>query len=331
MFDVRKGLYRQIEDSFRSKLLVYVTGDRQGQETQIHQEALDFLSDHLDAIGAQKKISLLLYSRGGQTLAGWSIVNLIRQYCDRFEVIIPSKAHSTATLIAIGADSIVMTKQAALGPIDPSVNSPLNPQLPGAPPNARVPISVEAVAGYFDLARNELRIRDQRYLAEIFHGLSETVNPIALGGVYRARAQIQMLADKLLSYHLKDSRQKKDIISFICSESGSHDYTINRQEATDRLGLPVHPPSEEQDRLLKAVYNDIREELQLNQAFNANVILGNRPTAGYISKRCIVESIGGGSSKFVTEGTLTRRVNEHTSEYDILNMITFEGWRDDAE
>ena len=65
MFAARKGLYRQIEASVNSKLLVYVTGDRQGQETQIHQEALDFLSDHLDAMGSQERISLLLYSRGG--------------------------------------------------------------------------------------------------------------------------------------------------------------------------------------------------------------------------------------------------------------------------
>ena len=59
-----------------------------------------------------------MYTRGGNTLAGWSIINLIRQFCDELEIIIPSKAHSTGTLMALGANSIIMTKQATLGPID---------------------------------------------------------------------------------------------------------------------------------------------------------------------------------------------------------------------
>ncbi|MCB2295730.1 hypothetical protein LGK95_19840 [Clostridium algoriphilum] len=53
-----------------------------------------------------KKISLILYTRCGNTLVGWSIVNLIRQFCDEFEVIVPSKALSTGTLICLGSNSI---------------------------------------------------------------------------------------------------------------------------------------------------------------------------------------------------------------------------------
>jgi len=56
------------------------------------------------------------------------------------------KALSAGTLIFIGADTLVMTKQAALGPIDPSVNNPLNPQVTmGNQPMGVVPVSVEAV------------------------------------------------------------------------------------------------------------------------------------------------------------------------------------------
>ena len=41
-------------------------------------------------------------------------------------------------MMSIGADKIVMTKQAVLGPIDPSVNSPLNPQVSVGGRKARV-------------------------------------------------------------------------------------------------------------------------------------------------------------------------------------------------
>jgi membrane-bound ClpP family serine protease len=85
----------------------------------MHPEVLDHFVKHLDAIGDVPKISLLLYTRGGSTLAAWSIVNLVRQFCDQFEVIVPFKAHSAGTLVCLGADSILMTKQATLGPVDP--------------------------------------------------------------------------------------------------------------------------------------------------------------------------------------------------------------------
>ncbi len=125
MYNDRIKFYESIENKRNSKLLVYVTGDRPGFETQIHPEVLDYFIDHLDRIGKPKKISLFLYTRGGNTLGAWSLVNLIRQFCNELEVIIPSKSHSAGTLISLGANTIVMTKQATLGPIDPSLNSPL--------------------------------------------------------------------------------------------------------------------------------------------------------------------------------------------------------------
>jgi hypothetical protein len=139
MYSDRLALYKKIEEMRESRVLLYVTGDRQNLETRIHSEVGDFFADHLDTFCLPKKISLIIYSRGGDTLAGWMILNMIKLFCDEVEVIVPSKAHSTATLICLGANKIVMTKQATLGPIDPSVNTPLNPQVPGAPPSARLP------------------------------------------------------------------------------------------------------------------------------------------------------------------------------------------------
>jgi len=47
-----------------------------------------------------------------------------------FNVIIPFKALSCATLMALGADNILMTKMGQLSPIDPSIDSPLAPTAP---------------------------------------------------------------------------------------------------------------------------------------------------------------------------------------------------------
>src|SRR2546427_6800245 len=110
----RQTLIQQLEATRGSKVLLFFTGDRRNLQTQIAADVYDLFVNHLDKIGIVKKLSLFLYTRGGDTLTAWSLVNLIRQFCEELEVVIPSKAHSAGTLIALGADKIVMTKQATL-------------------------------------------------------------------------------------------------------------------------------------------------------------------------------------------------------------------------
>lgn len=69
MYADRLPLYQQLEATRGSKLLVYVTGDRPGMEAQISSEVLETFLEHLDTFGLPAKISLYLYSRGGDTLA----------------------------------------------------------------------------------------------------------------------------------------------------------------------------------------------------------------------------------------------------------------------
>jgi hypothetical protein len=52
--------YKKLEELRGSKLLVYVTGDKPGMETQIHPEILDYFVDHLDPLKKVDKISLFL-------------------------------------------------------------------------------------------------------------------------------------------------------------------------------------------------------------------------------------------------------------------------------
>ncbi len=63
-----------------------------------------------------------------------------------FEIIVPFNCHSAGTLMALGANRIIMTKQSDTGSNRPSVNGPLNPITPGT--NQRVPVSVEFVNAY---------------------------------------------------------------------------------------------------------------------------------------------------------------------------------------
>ena len=324
MYPERIPIYKEIEQSRNSKVIVYITGDRRGLETKMSSEVLDFFVHHLDQIGVVEKISLILYTRGGETLSAWSIANLLRTFCDQLEVIIPSKCHSAGTLLCLGADTLVMTKQATLGPIDPSVNTPLNPTLPNGQPMS---VSVEDVNAFLEQAKEAL---DGQPINQVFDRLAQNVHPVVLGSAFRARSQIRMLGERLLSNHMHDKKTITKILDFLCSESGSHDYTINRREARQELQLPVETPNWDLYNIIKRLYDNIVVSLELATPYDANAVLRNKDTAEYSFTRVLIESIDGGAHAFVNEGMLIRQKIEMQPNIfadAINNEIKFEGWR----
>lgn len=323
----RISLYKEIEQARNSKVLVYFTGDRRGLETKMASEVLDFFVHHLDIIKVADKVSLILYTRGGETLSAWSLANLLRTFCDTLEIIIPAKCHSAGTLLCLGADNLVMTKQATLGPIDPSVNTPLNPQIPGGQPIASVPVSVEDVNAFLEQAREAL---GHEPIGPIFDSLTQEVHPLVLGNTYRARSQIRMLGRRLLSNHMDRQEDIEKILDFLCSESGSHDYTIYRREARDLLGLPIETPSWDFYYLLKELYDNIAEELELTTPFEVNSVLGNSDQAEYTFRRALIESVSGGAHQFVSQGVISRQrveIQPGVNGEAISDQRLFEGWR----
>lgn len=326
-YPTRQKLYRKIESERDTKVLAFVTSDRSGMETQIAPDCIDLFVDLLDQIGPTKRVSLLLHTNGGQTLAAWRLVNLIRTFCDELEVLIPLKALSAGTLIAIGSDKVVMTKQAALGPIDPSVNNPLNPQANVGGQQKMVPVSVEAVRGYLNAAKQELGIKGQEGLTKVLVDLAGHIHPLVLGEIFRSRAQIRFLADKLIQRQVKEAKKREAIIDFLSADSGSHDYTINRREAAE-LGLTIEKPSAGFYEILRAVHQSIVAQLKLLEPYSAQAVVGsaavNHPVS-YSAVRGLVESTEGGCYGFVSEGNLTRV--QFGPQIGVQDDRSFEGWK----
>jgi hypothetical protein len=276
----------------------------------------------LDAIGVAKRLTLILHTRGGDGMAAWSLFNLLKMFCDELEVVIPFKAHSAGTMMAIGADKIIMTKQATLSPIDPSINHPLAPQIQGAPVGSRMPVSVEAISGYLKLAKDTLGDADKNAMSNIMLDLARQVHPMVLGDTFRRRQQTQLLAEKLLS-HVKDADNRKKILSFLSTESGSHDYTLNRREATS-LGLPITNCPENLYAPVNGVYKNFREEMKLKTSFNADIFPRNAVTP-FANLRAIVESTAAAPFHFITEGQVSR--NDAPAGEVKMITVTSEGWR----
>jgi hypothetical protein len=327
-YEDRLPLYRQIGELRGSKVILYATGDRPGMEAQIAADVIDVFVDHLDAMWPTEKISLILHTNGGDTAAAWQIVNLFRTFCDDLEVIVPRKALSSGTLISLGANRIVMTKQASLGPIDPSLHGPLNPIIPGGAGGSRALVSVEAVQGFLDVVQDQLRVTDASVLATVWNNLSDKIHPLVLGQIFRTRSQIRTLAKRLLLHQQVDEERREAIIAFLCSESGSHDHTINRREARS-MGLAIETASPELYAVLKALHDSMSETLASRTPFSPDTELSGRQHRNYFCSRVLIESPAHGSHHYISEGSISRvQMNPAGSaQIGIQDVRTFEGWR----
>src|SRR5512143_3665965 len=110
----RGAIIEEIQQKRGSNVIAYITGDRANLSVPLTADAVPILHEHVRAIAptGPGRLDLLLYSRGGDSDVPWGIVSLFREYCrDSFNVLIPYRAQSAATVIALGADEIVMTRK----------------------------------------------------------------------------------------------------------------------------------------------------------------------------------------------------------------------------
>jgi hypothetical protein len=115
----RQALIKAISEKTGRHLICYVSG----LGTMIDRDDTIGLVDLLHNVPCGENVDLLLHTGGGDIDAAEKLVVMIRQKVGTasLRVIVPDFAKSAGTLIALGADSIVMSGTSELGPIDPQV------------------------------------------------------------------------------------------------------------------------------------------------------------------------------------------------------------------
>lgn len=113
----RQSLIREIEAKTATTLICYVAGAGR----QISRQDTLGLVDLLHNIPKGADVDLLLHSPGGDIDAAEKLIGLVRRRARRVRVIVPDFAKSAATLIALGADEILMSDTSELGAIDPQI------------------------------------------------------------------------------------------------------------------------------------------------------------------------------------------------------------------
>jgi len=273
---IGKKLIEKIEQKRQSKVVVYFTGDRHPFGARIAEDAVRPLYDHLlnlEFNGNEKRIDLFLYSRGGDVSVPWRIVSMIREFCDEFNVLVPYRAQSAATLLSIGADNIIMGKKAELGPIDPTLVKATIGET-AVPPQE---IAVEDVNSFLSFVKERANINDQDAVANILSSLINQIGPLTLGSVNRQHHHIRLVARKLLTSRREklDEEKISTIVETLTEKIYSHGHAIGRREAKD-IGLPVEYPDDNLEKIMWDLYLKYEEFLELREPVHPDIILKDK-------------------------------------------------------
>lgn len=185
----------------------------------------------LKCIGRVPRLSLFIKSSGGSGEASLRMVHLLRQFVGELTAIVPLECESAATMIALGADQILMGPLAKLSAVDTSLTHDLSPI---DRDNDRVAVSQDELSRVVRLWR-EQAAKDG---GNPYGALYNHIHPLVIGAVDRASALSTRLCADILSYHMKDKSKAEEISAVLNSGYPSHSYPITIHEA-ERIGLKV--------------------------------------------------------------------------------------------
>ncbi len=261
MIEQRIEHYRRIEGLRKRPLIVYATSTRPNIKSVIAADAIRDIIDQIDAIPVRSTaVDILLHSFGGDPLTAWKIMSLLRGRFSTVGVLVPFSAFSAATLMALGADEIVMHGHASLGPIDPQI------EVRNADGKS-IAFGYEDVGAFLRFIHKQAGLTDQAHVSTIIDKLFQTVNPLAIGAARRASDLSGDMGERLLSMHMPDRSRARQIAEALNSSFFNHGDAISKKRAKD-IGLAVSDDNLELERLMWSAFESIEQYMELRKPFN---------------------------------------------------------------
>jgi hypothetical protein len=170
---------------------------------------------------------------------------------------------SAATMLALGADAVVMGRKGELGPIDPQ----LSIQRGGDGGTVvQEQVAVEDIMSYVRFLREKAGLSDQSALVQPISALVTKLDPWVLGKLNRAHSHIRSVARKLLTARTKqqplDEQRIQVIVETLAERTYQHGHAIGRREAKE-IGLNVVHATDREEELMWALYEAYEDLLHL--------------------------------------------------------------------
>jgi hypothetical protein len=274
----RNALLAQIEKARNSSVIAYVLHDN----AMVADDAIPQLYDKLQALGKRDRIDLLLYARSGVIEVCWRVLNLLREYCDFLGVIVGTRVQGAASLLALGADEIVMGPLSELGGMEAVRRHPLLPHDDGGQP---IPLSLGEVRALLSFlsehsasggddrgratdgggevtgegrktkSRPGLEAEASNLQSEIgspqldsvvLSTLLQHIHPLVIAHLQQSDSLSREVTEKALRLHMhvEDSERIRRLVGLFNGGFRSPLYTASRAEL-EEAGLPVTVPDKE--------------------------------------------------------------------------------------
>jgi hypothetical protein len=290
----RVGIISRLEQSRQSRVVTYVTGDRAPAGAQIGDDAVRTLYAHLRDLGHVERLDLFLYSRGGAIDVPWRIATALRRTAKEWNVLVPFRANSAATLLCLGADNIVLGRQGELGPIDPVMTvQRMVPQQGGIPSLQQDNINVEDVMAYVRFLSERAGLSDQTALTQGLTLLGQRLDAVLLGSLYRTHSHIRDLARRMLLSRAAPASDQlvQTIVEALAEKVYAHGHAIGLHEAQD-IGLPVTEAPTDTEAAIWELLEDYEVELHLLEPLDPAVAIRSGDTYRESAVTAIIETTG---------------------------------------
>ena len=218
---VRRYLSQVIEKHpVASKYNIMVLYD----EMQMIESDADSIYAAVTKFSETKPILLILHSSGGYVGPAYLIGKLLHEYSGgAFDIAVPRRAKSGATLVCCAANHIHMGSLSELGPIDPQFEG-----LPALGLKSAIQHIAELTAEY------------PHATALLSQYMSQTIRPIHLGYYERVAESAVQYADRLLQPHADSlGQQPAKIAKDLVYSYKDHGFVIDKQEAQSIFGDKV--------------------------------------------------------------------------------------------
>lgn len=225
----RQALIKDIEVDTGTSLLCYISAS----PLQIHRTDVLGMLDLLHNVTPGTPIDLLLHSPGGDIDAAEKLITIIRRRAGSaaVRVIVPDYAKSAATLLALGADTIVMSDSSELGAIDPQVDLPDS--------NGQIStLSAQSYLDAFQLHATRLKEDPEDPVARL---MLDKMQPATVRKLERITKRSRAIAEDLLKQAMiKDEAEATEIANQLSDTKRwhSHGQMISHETAAG-LGLNI--------------------------------------------------------------------------------------------
>jgi hypothetical protein len=208
-------------------------------------------------------VALLLDSSGGYSQSAYQMATLIRRHCGEFTVIVPRYAKSAATLLALGASTIILNKDAELGPLDVQIVDFDREERTAALDEVQMLERLHASAlesvdqtmmlltGRTGKKLDTILPHALKFAADMMRPMLEKVDVVH----YTQRARALKVAEEYAIRLLKPKYSKDDaerIARRLVEKYPEHEFVIDVEEMED-LGLKTERPSNEQIDLMDEI------------------------------------------------------------------------------